>query len=86
MTLNSEAKVIENLLLRVSKLETTVNDKPRDEVEEVSHSFTAERILIDNDSSVDVLYKDTFPTIILTHEQMVATARCLLVTPLPQKK
>lgn len=46
MTLNSEAKVIENLLLRVSKLETTVNDKPRDEVEEVSHSFTAEVMVV----------------------------------------
>lgn len=42
MTLNSRAKVIKNLLRRVKELETTMNHEPRDEIEEVSHSFTAE--------------------------------------------
>lgn len=42
MTLNSRAKVIKNLLRRVKELETTMNHEPRDEIEEVSHLFTAE--------------------------------------------
>ena len=35
------------------------------------------RILIDYGSSIDILYQDTFTTIVLTQKQMVVTARCL---------
>ncbi|GMN52873.1 hypothetical protein TIFTF001_022015 [Ficus carica] len=35
------------------------------------------RIVINNCSSIDILYKDTFTTMVLTQEQMVVTARCL---------
>lgn len=41
-TLNSGAKVTENLLSRMTELEITGNGELREEVEEVTHPFTAE--------------------------------------------
>lgn len=45
-TLNSGAKVTENLLSRMRELEITVNSEPCEEVEEVTHPFTVEVMTI----------------------------------------
>ncbi|GMN57652.1 hypothetical protein TIFTF001_026757 [Ficus carica] len=46
ITLNSGAKVTENLLSRMTELDITVNGEPREEVEEVTHPFIAEVMAI----------------------------------------
>lgn len=46
MTLNSVAKVTENLLSRMRELEITVNGEPREKVKEVTHPFIAEVIAV----------------------------------------
>ncbi|GMN53775.1 hypothetical protein TIFTF001_022916 [Ficus carica] len=45
-TLNSGAKVTDNLLSRMRELEITVNSEPCEEVEEVTHPFTVEVMTI----------------------------------------